>query len=62
MFNCDVTSLANYREDVFKLIPNLKYLDGFDVNDKEAEDSDVDEEEGNEIDGDGDSEGINRWF
>ena len=60
MFNCDVTSLANYREDVFKLIPNLKYLDGFDVNDKEAEDSDVDEEEGNEIDGDGDSEGINR--
>lgn len=60
MFNCDVTSLANYREDVFKLIPNLKYLDGFDVNDKEAEDSDVDEEEGNEIDGDEDSEGINR--
>lgn len=52
--------MANYRDDVFKLIPNLKYLDGFDVNDKEAEDSDVDEEEGNEIDGDGDSEGINR--
>jgi len=58
LFNCDVTSLDNYREKVFALIPSLKYLDGFDSEEKEAEDSDADEEDlnddedGNDIDGD----------
>jgi len=53
LFNCDVTSTDNYRENVFKLIPSLKYLDGFDREDKEAEDSEAedDDEDGNE-DGD----------
>ena len=62
MFNCDVTSVENYREKVFELISCLKYLDGFDREEKEAEDSEVDEEDlnddedGNDIDGD--SEGM----
>lgn len=62
LFNCDVTTLDNYREKVFALIPCLKYLDGFDSEEKEAEDSDADEEDmnddedGNDIDGD--SEGL----
>lgn len=43
LFNCEVTQLDDYREQVFELLPNLKYLDGFDKNDKEA---DEDEEDG----------------
>jgi len=62
--------MPNYREKVFNLIPNLKYLDGYDRNDKEVEDSDVEDEEGNEdedgnngdnaLDGDSDGEGIQK--
>ncbi|XP_045578791.1 acidic leucine-rich nuclear phosphoprotein 32 family member B-like isoform X6 [Salmo salar] len=65
LFNCEVTNLNDYRESVFKLLPQLTYLDGYDVEDREASDSDgevddVDDEEGNE-DGkeeDGDEEGV----
>lgn len=28
LFNNDVTQIENYRENVFNLIPSLKYLDG----------------------------------
>uniref|UniRef100_A0A2I3HMU0 Acidic leucine-rich nuclear phosphoprotein 32 family member n=1 Tax=Nomascus leucogenys TaxID=61853 RepID=A0A2I3HMU0_NOMLE len=59
LFNCDVTNLNDYRENVFKLLPQLTYLDGYDPDDKEApnldaegyvegldeEDEDEDEEE-----------------
>ncbi|XP_064013941.1 acidic leucine-rich nuclear phosphoprotein 32 family member A isoform X1 [Pogoniulus pusillus] len=41
LFNCDVTNLNDYRENVFKLLPQLTYLDGYDRDDKEAPDSDV---------------------
>ncbi|EEB10584.1 conserved hypothetical protein [Pediculus humanus corporis] len=37
LFNNDTTNIENYREKVFNLIPNLKYLDGYDTEDKEAE-------------------------
>ncbi|XP_055772854.1 acidic leucine-rich nuclear phosphoprotein 32 family member B-like isoform X3 [Salvelinus fontinalis] len=69
LFNCEVTNLNDYRESVFKLLPQLTYLDGYDVEDREAPDSDGevngdDDEEGNE-DGkehfdedDGDEEGV----
>lgn len=40
LFNCEVTGGDNYREKVFALLPGLVYLDGYDVNDKEVEDSD----------------------
>uniref|UniRef100_T1JM97 Acidic leucine-rich nuclear phosphoprotein 32 family member A n=1 Tax=Strigamia maritima TaxID=126957 RepID=T1JM97_STRMM len=61
LFNCEVTSIGNYREEVFNLIPSLKYLDGYDRDDKEAEDSEADEEDGNEedendVDGEDDTE------
>jgi len=66
LFNCDVTSVDNYREKVFGLISCLKYLDGFDSEEKEAEDSEADEEDlnddedGNDIDGDSeDDEDVN---
>lgn len=53
LFNCEVTQVENYREKVFQLVPDLKYLDGFDREDKEAEDSEADEEDldGEEEDG-----------
>lgn len=37
MFNCEVTKLKEYREQVFKLLPSLKFLDGFDLNEQEDE-------------------------
>ncbi|MBN3284442.1 AN32A protein, partial [Polyodon spathula] len=40
LFNCEVTNLNDYRESVFKLLPQLTYLDGYDLEDKEASDSD----------------------
>ncbi|VDK42098.1 unnamed protein product [Anisakis simplex] len=53
LFNCDVSHADNYRADVFKALPNLKYLDGFDENDEEIESDDDDNDLG---DGDEDSE------
>uniref|UniRef100_A0A4W5NDM5 Acidic leucine-rich nuclear phosphoprotein 32 family member n=1 Tax=Hucho hucho TaxID=62062 RepID=A0A4W5NDM5_9TELE len=40
LFNCEVTNLNDYRENVFKLLPQLTYLDGYDVEDREASDVD----------------------
>uniref|UniRef100_A0A673ZTP6 Acidic leucine-rich nuclear phosphoprotein 32 family member n=1 Tax=Salmo trutta TaxID=8032 RepID=A0A673ZTP6_SALTR len=52
LFNCEVTNLNDYRESVFKLLPQLTYLDGYDVEDREASDSDgeVDDDEGEDED------------
>nr|XP_022306231.1 acidic leucine-rich nuclear phosphoprotein 32 family member A-like isoform X2 [Crassostrea virginica] len=56
LFNCEVTQLDDYREQVFELLPNLKYLDGFDKNDKEADDDEEDGEDGSENDDDEEDE------
>ncbi|TNM90833.1 acidic leucine-rich nuclear phosphoprotein 32 family member A [Takifugu rubripes] len=40
LYNCEVTNLSEYRDSVFKLLPQLTYLDGYDKDDKEAPDSD----------------------
>ncbi|XP_015173453.1 PREDICTED: acidic leucine-rich nuclear phosphoprotein 32 family member A isoform X2 [Polistes dominula] len=52
LFNNEVTNVDNYKEKIFSLLPNLRYLDGFDKDDYEVEDTDDDEVNGNE-DGDG---------
>uniref|UniRef100_A0A674MYN0 Acidic leucine-rich nuclear phosphoprotein 32 family member n=1 Tax=Takifugu rubripes TaxID=31033 RepID=A0A674MYN0_TAKRU len=54
LFNCEVTNLNDYRESVFKLLPQLTYLDGYDIEDREASDSDgeVDEEDDDDDDED----------
>ncbi|XP_077375123.1 acidic leucine-rich nuclear phosphoprotein 32 family member A [Festucalex cinctus] len=41
LYTCEVTNLSEYREGVFKLLPQLTYLDGYDKDDKEASDSDA---------------------
>uniref|UniRef100_A0A8C6CPU0 Acidic leucine-rich nuclear phosphoprotein 32 family member n=1 Tax=Moschus moschiferus TaxID=68415 RepID=A0A8C6CPU0_MOSMO len=61
LFNCEVTNLNDYRENVFKLLPQLTYLDGYDREDREAPDSDAkvdgaDEEEDDEKGEDEDKE------
>ncbi|XP_062386686.1 acidic leucine-rich nuclear phosphoprotein 32 family member B [Sardina pilchardus] len=56
LFNCEVTNLNDYRESVFKLLPQLTYLDGYDMEDREASDSDG-EVDGDGVDDDDDEEG-----
>lgn len=54
LFNNEVTSSENYRNNIFELIPSLKYLDGFDKDDDEAPSDDDDEVNGNDIEDDDD--------
>ncbi|XP_046419898.1 acidic leucine-rich nuclear phosphoprotein 32 family member A isoform X2 [Neodiprion virginianus] len=54
LFNNEATCMDNYREKVFSLIPSLQYLDGFDVNDREVDDS---EGEDDEVNGNDDCDG-----
>ncbi|XP_060525216.1 acidic leucine-rich nuclear phosphoprotein 32 family member A isoform X2 [Cylas formicarius] len=44
LFNNEATTIENYREKIFKMISSLKYLDGYDADDQEAEDTDEDED------------------
>ncbi|XP_072939435.1 acidic leucine-rich nuclear phosphoprotein 32 family member A isoform X1 [Epargyreus clarus] len=54
LFNNDVTLIEDYRSKVFALHPSLKFLDGFDKDDLEAEDSDDEEEVNGNNDSDDD--------
>uniref|UniRef100_A0A8D3E5W4 Acidic leucine-rich nuclear phosphoprotein 32 family member n=1 Tax=Scophthalmus maximus TaxID=52904 RepID=A0A8D3E5W4_SCOMX len=49
LYGCEVTTLDDYREGVFELLPQLTYLDGYDQEDNEGPDS-----EGNHGDDDDD--------
>ncbi|KAM9737522.1 acidic leucine-rich nuclear phosphoprotein 32 family member E isoform 2-T2 [Menidia menidia] len=53
LFNCEITSLEDYRESVFELLPQVTYLDGFDQEDNEAPDSEADDEDENGEEGAG---------
>lgn len=53
LFNNEVTLAESYRNSVFRLIPSLKFLDGFDKQDNEAPSDDDDENNGNDSDDDG---------
>ncbi|KAI5644402.1 leucine rich repeats (2 copies) domain-containing protein [Phthorimaea operculella] len=44
LFNNEVTSIDDYRSKVFAQHPSLRYLDGFDKDDREADDSEDEEE------------------
>lgn len=56
LFNNEVTSIEEYRNKVFTLLPSLRYLDGFDKDDREAEDTTEEEDELNgNVDSDDDS-------
>lgn len=59
LFNNEVTIADNYRNSVFRLIPSLKFLDGFDKDDNEAPSDDEEDVNGND---DEDDEGELRHF
>ena len=40
LFNCPVTQVKSYREQVFVLLPNLQSLDGLNIKGEEIVDSD----------------------
>ncbi|XP_017019971.1 acidic leucine-rich nuclear phosphoprotein 32 family member A isoform X2 [Drosophila kikkawai] len=62
LFNNDATQVENYREKIFKMLPSLNFLDGFDCNDEEAQSDGDDDDEVNgndseeEVSGDDDDE------
>ncbi|XP_072553213.1 acidic leucine-rich nuclear phosphoprotein 32 family member D-like [Salminus brasiliensis] len=58
LFNCEVTTLDDYRGSVFKLLPQITYLDGYDTEDREVSDSDGEggEEDEDEVNSEGDEE------
>ncbi|XP_050996883.1 acidic leucine-rich nuclear phosphoprotein 32 family member A-like [Acomys russatus] len=41
LLNCEVMNLNDYLKNVFKLLPQVRYLDGYERDNKEASDSDV---------------------
>ncbi|XP_030644677.1 acidic leucine-rich nuclear phosphoprotein 32 family member E isoform X5 [Chanos chanos] len=48
LFNCEITTLEEYRESIFELLPQVTYLDGFDAEDNEAPDSEADDDDDDE--------------
>ena len=57
LFNCEVTNEEDYKDKVFELLSQLKYLDGYDQNDEEAEDEDDDDGDVDGEDDDDDEDG-----
>ncbi|KAM7382767.1 hypothetical protein PAMP_002484 [Pampus punctatissimus] len=45
LYSCEVSSLDDYRESVFELLPQLTCLDGYDQEDNEAPDSEADNDD-----------------
>jgi len=70
LYNCEVQDIDEYREQTFKVISQLKYLDGIDAEGHDAPDSDIedadnlsDEDEDDDYDGeseDGEGDGEDR--
>ena len=57
LFNNDICNLEDYRTKVFKLLPNLKYLDDTDADDNDEEESDEGEDGVNGAEEEDDGEG-----
>ncbi|XP_075186407.1 acidic leucine-rich nuclear phosphoprotein 32 family member E isoform X2 [Anomaloglossus baeobatrachus] len=45
LFNCELTNLEDYRDKIFRKLPQITYLDGFDQEDNEAPDSEEEDAE-----------------
>lgn len=44
LYSCEVSTLDDYRDSVFELLPQITYLDGFDQGDNEVPDSEAEGE------------------
>ncbi|XP_042279822.1 acidic leucine-rich nuclear phosphoprotein 32 family member E-like isoform X1 [Thunnus maccoyii] len=56
LYSCEVTTLDEYRESVFELLPQLTYLDGYDQEDNEVPDSENDNDDDDEAGPPGDDD------
>lgn len=56
LYSCEVTTLDEYRDNVFELLPQLTYLDGYDEEDNEVPDSENDDDDEAGPPGDDDDE------
>lgn len=56
LYSCEVTTLDDYRDNVFELLPQLTYLDGYDEEDNEVPDSENDDDDEAGPPGDDDDE------
>ncbi|XP_059195961.1 acidic leucine-rich nuclear phosphoprotein 32 family member E-like [Centropristis striata] len=45
LYSCELSTLEDYRENVFQLLPQVVYLDGYDQEDNEVPDSEADNDE-----------------
>lgn len=41
LYSCEVSAANDYRDNVFEMLPQLRYLDGFDQEDNEVPDSEA---------------------
>ncbi|XP_044062689.1 acidic leucine-rich nuclear phosphoprotein 32 family member E-like isoform X2 [Siniperca chuatsi] len=56
LYSCEVSTLDDYREGVFELLPQLTYLDGYDQEDNEVPDSEADNDDDDEAGPPGDED------
>ncbi|XP_046897051.1 acidic leucine-rich nuclear phosphoprotein 32 family member E-like isoform X2 [Hypomesus transpacificus] len=45
LYSCEITTLEDYRDGVFELLPQVTYLDGYDQEDNEVPDSEADDDD-----------------
>ncbi|KAF1386283.1 hypothetical protein PFLUV_G00092910 [Perca fluviatilis] len=57
LYSCEVSTLADYRESVFELLPQITFLDGYDQEDNEIPDSEAENDEDDDDDDDEDEAG-----
>lgn len=56
LYSCEVSSANDYRDNVFEMLPQLRYLDGFDQEDNEVPDSDAENDDDDEAGPPGDDD------
>ena len=61
LFNNEISNIEDYRKKVFELLPSLKYLDGFDIEENEAESGAEDGANGT-LEDDDDDDGKDSFF
>lgn len=54
--SCEIAKQDNYRQKIFELLPNVKYIDGLDINKEEYEGEEFPHEEDEEGEGEGEGE------
>jgi len=54
LYNCAVTNVPNYRAELFDMLPELKWLDGYDRNEREKDDEEDEDDDDEDDEGDDD--------